>query len=226
MSGDRDLALKFADHAAGVRAGPADRRVTAASRSLVALGRMRPTAPWPFPRRPATSVSRRSTATTRAARRWRRAATPGVQREADAVTALGVEASRATENGNVQIASIAGKVLAGRAAMLQGEPARPRASTPRRPPAGESVPGAQELRPAALVVSGPAQHRGGLAQGRPLRRRRARSQGQPRRLAAGRAGVARAQPAEQKLGRSKASKDHLAEPAAPGAATCARSQST
>jgi tetratricopeptide (TPR) repeat protein len=47
-----------------------------------------------------------------------------VQREADAVAALGVEASAATENGNVQIASIAGKVLAGRAAMLQGEPAR------------------------------------------------------------------------------------------------------
>jgi len=48
----------------------------------------------------------------------------GVQREADAVAALGGVAMKANEAGSARIADIAGRVLAGRAAMLRGEPAK------------------------------------------------------------------------------------------------------
>jgi tetratricopeptide (TPR) repeat protein len=126
MSGDRDLALKFADHAGRAFAqAPQDRRVTAASRSLVALGRYAPDRALAVPETPSDKrIQKIYRHYARGEALASRGDAAGVQREADAVTALGVEASAATENGNVQIASIAGKVLAGRAAMLQGEPAR------------------------------------------------------------------------------------------------------
>ena len=126
MSGDRDLALKFADHAGRAFAqAPQDRRVTAASRSLVALGRYAPDRALAVPETPGDRrIQKIYRHYARGEALASRGDAAGVQREADAVTALGVEASAATENGNVQIASIAGKVLAGRAAMLQGEPAR------------------------------------------------------------------------------------------------------
>jgi tetratricopeptide (TPR) repeat protein len=126
MSGDRDLALKFADHAGrAFTQAPQDRRVTAASRSLVALGRYAPDRALAVPETPNDKrIQKIYRHYARGEALASRGDAAGVQREADAVTALGVEASAATENGNVQIANIAGKVLAGRAAMLQGEPAR------------------------------------------------------------------------------------------------------
>ena len=126
MSGDRDLALKFADHAGkAFTQAPQDRRVTAASRSLVALGRYAPDRALAVPETPGDKrIQKIYRHYARGEALASRGDAAGVQREADAVTALGGEASAATENGNVQIANIAGKVLAGRAAMLQGEPAR------------------------------------------------------------------------------------------------------
>lgn len=126
MSGDRDLALKFADHAGkAFTLAPQDRRVTAASRSLVALGRYAPGRALAVRETPGDKrIQKIYRHYARGEALASRGDAAGVQREADAVMALGVEASAATENGNVQIANIAGKVLAGRAAMLQGEPAR------------------------------------------------------------------------------------------------------
>jgi tetratricopeptide (TPR) repeat protein len=124
MSGDRKLALKFADHAGtAFTQGPADRRVTATSRSLVALGRYAPdralaVAEHPDDKR-IQKIYRHYARGEALASRGDAAA---VKREADAVAALGVEASSAAENGSVQIAGIAAKVLAGRAAMLRGQP--------------------------------------------------------------------------------------------------------
>jgi tetratricopeptide (TPR) repeat protein len=126
MSGDRKLALKFADHATtAFNQGPVDRRVTAASRSLVALGRYAPDRALAVPEQPddkrIQKIYRHYARGEALASRGDAAA---VKREADAVAALGVEASSAAENGSVQIAGIAAKVLAGRAAMLQGQPAQ------------------------------------------------------------------------------------------------------
>ncbi|MGH6909638.1 MAG: hypothetical protein ACREE0_10740, partial [Phenylobacterium sp.] len=105
--------------------GPADRRVTAASRSLVALGRYAPDRALAVPERPDDKrIQKIYRHYARGEALAFRGDAIGVKREADAVSALGVEASAATENGAVQIAGIAAKVLAGRAAMLQGQPAQ------------------------------------------------------------------------------------------------------
>jgi len=125
MSGDGALALKFADHAGKAFAqAPADRRVTAASRSLVALGRFAPDRALAVPEAAGdTRIQKIYRHYARGEALTARGDAAGVKREADAVAALGAEASSAAENGNVQIAGIAAKVLAGRAAMLQGQPA-------------------------------------------------------------------------------------------------------
>jgi predicted Zn-dependent protease len=125
MSGDRNLALKFADHAGKAFAtAPTDRRVTAASRSLVALGRFAPDRALAVPEAPGDArIQKIYRRYARGEALTARGDAAGVKREADAVAALGAEASSAAENGNVQIAGIAAKVLAGRAAMLQGQPA-------------------------------------------------------------------------------------------------------
>jgi len=124
MSGDRDLALKFADHAGKAFArSPVDRRVTAASRSLVALARYAPERALAVPEKVDDArIQKIYRHYARGEAFAARGDAAGVTREAGAVTALGAAASSAAENGNVQIAGIAGKVLAGRAAMLRGEP--------------------------------------------------------------------------------------------------------
>jgi hypothetical protein len=124
MSGDRDLALKFADHAAKAFVqGPADRRITATSRSLVALARYAPDRALATPDRPdARRIEKIYRHYARGEALAARGDGAGVKREADAVAALAVEASAAAENGSTQIAGIAAKVLAGRAALLRGEP--------------------------------------------------------------------------------------------------------
>ena len=126
MSGDRELALKYADHAGkAFTDGPADRRVTAASRSLVALGRFAPDRALAVREAP---DDRRIQKIYRHYARGEalafRGEAAGVQREADAIAALGAEAARLVETNGAQVADIAGKVLAGRAAMLRGQPAK------------------------------------------------------------------------------------------------------
>ena len=126
MSGDRELALKFADHAGkAFTKAPLDRRTTAASRSLVALGRYAPDRALAVP--DAAGDPRIQKIYRHYARGEAlafRGDAAGVAREADAIGALRAEASAAAENGSVQIAGIAAKVLAGRAALLRGEPVR------------------------------------------------------------------------------------------------------
>ena len=124
MAGDRDLALKFADHAGkAFVSGPADRRVTAASRSLVALGRFAPDRALAIPE---AADDKRIQKIYRHYARGEalafRSDAAGVQREADAITALGIDAAKSHETSAAQISDIAGKVLAGRAAMLRGQP--------------------------------------------------------------------------------------------------------
>jgi tetratricopeptide (TPR) repeat protein len=126
MSGDQDLALKCADHAGkAFNQAPVDRRVTAASRSLVALGRYAPDRALAVPENP---DDKRIQKIYRHYARGEAFAARGdagaVQREAAAITALGAEASSAAENGAVQIAGIAAQVLGGRAAMLEGRPGK------------------------------------------------------------------------------------------------------
>ena len=125
MSGDRELALKFADHGGKAFAqAPQDRRVTAASRSLVALGRYAPDRALAVPEAAGDlRIQKIYRHYARGEALAARGDAAGVSREADALTALRAEASAAAENGAVQIAGIAGKVLAGRAAMLRGQPA-------------------------------------------------------------------------------------------------------
>jgi tetratricopeptide (TPR) repeat protein len=126
MSGDQALALKFADHAGkAFTQAPVDRRVTAASRSLVALGRYAPERALAVPENPGDKrIQKIYRHYARGEALASRGDAAAVQREADAVARLGAEASAAAENGSVQIAGIAAKVLAGRAAMLQGRPAQ------------------------------------------------------------------------------------------------------
>jgi tetratricopeptide (TPR) repeat protein len=143
MAGDGRLALKYADHAAvafpasfdhGVVAMPAgsarpanpiERRTTASARSLVAYGRYAPD-------RALTLAD--AAGDPRIVRTYRhyargeafaaRGDAAGVQREADAVGALAAEAGKANEPGTVDIAAIAGDVLAGRAALLTHRPGK------------------------------------------------------------------------------------------------------
>ena len=126
MSGDRGLALKFADHARqGFSQASPDLRQTAASRSLVALGRYAPDRALAVPEGATdASILKIYRRYARGEALAARGDAAGVQREADAVAALGGVAMKANEAGSARIADIAGRVLAGRAAMLRGEPAK------------------------------------------------------------------------------------------------------
>ena len=124
MAGDRGLALKYADHAAvGFQTSDLERRTTAKARSLVALGRFAPDRALALSETP---TDLRILKIYRHYARGEAFATKGdtgaVTREAEAITALGAEAAKASETGNVQVAEIAGGVLSGRAAMLAGQP--------------------------------------------------------------------------------------------------------
>jgi hypothetical protein len=143
MAGDGKLSLKYADHAAvafpaafdhGAVALPpgiarientANRRTTASARSLVAYGRYAPD------RALALTDAAGDPRILRIYRHYARGEAfaarddaAGVQRESDAVAALGAEAQKANETGAADIASIAGDVLAGRAALMTHTPAR------------------------------------------------------------------------------------------------------
>jgi hypothetical protein len=139
MAGDRDLSLKYADHAAvafpasfdrgtvSVPAGasrnqtPRERRITASARALVALGRYDPARALAAPERPDDQpIQRIYRHYARGEAFAARGDAAGVAREAQALAALKAEAQAAKETGNIQIADIAGGVLAGRAAMLSG----------------------------------------------------------------------------------------------------------
>jgi tetratricopeptide (TPR) repeat protein len=143
MAGDGRLALKYADHAAvafpasfdkamivlppGVeqQAKAADRRATAEARGLVAYGRYAPA------RALALADAAGEPRVVRVYRHYARGEAfasrgdgAGVRREAGAVAALGAEAQKAGESGTLDVASIAGDVLAGRAALMTGQPAK------------------------------------------------------------------------------------------------------
>ncbi|WP_293676993.1 hypothetical protein [uncultured Phenylobacterium sp.] len=127
MAGDRGLALKYADHA-GVgfpMSASAELGTTAQARSLVALGRFAPDRALAL--KPAPADLRILKIYRHYARGEAYAAkgdAVGAVREGEAIAALGAEAAKASETGNVTLAEIAGGVLAGRAAMLAGQPDR------------------------------------------------------------------------------------------------------
>ncbi|HEV7386953.1 MAG TPA: hypothetical protein VGN89_18865, partial [Phenylobacterium sp.] len=143
MAGDGKLSLKYADHAAvafpaSFDKGPvalppgvarvenaANRRTTASARSLVAYGRYAPD------RALALADAAGDPRIVRIYRHYARGEAfaargdaAGVKREADAVAALGAEAQKASETGGADIASIAGDVLAGRAALMTDAPGK------------------------------------------------------------------------------------------------------
>ncbi|MDB5424565.1 MAG: hypothetical protein JWQ29_1981, partial [Phenylobacterium sp.] len=99
MSGDGDLALKFADHAGKAFAkGPADRRVTAASRSLVALARYAPDRALAVAEGPGDArIQKIYRHYARGEALAGRGDAAGVTREAAAVSVLGAEAAKANE---------------------------------------------------------------------------------------------------------------------------------
>jgi tetratricopeptide (TPR) repeat protein len=143
MAGDAKLSLKYADHAevafpasadkavimlpAGLTRSDnaADRRTIVDARSLVAYGRYAPAR---------ALALRDSSGDPRFVRIYRHYAmgealaskgdAPGVRREADLVLRLLVEAVKANETGNADVASIAADVLDGRAALLSRDPAK------------------------------------------------------------------------------------------------------
>ncbi|MEO8115969.1 MAG: hypothetical protein ABI655_16380 [Phenylobacterium sp.] len=121
MAGDRQMALKYADHAAIAFPAAAlpDRRNTATARSYVALGRYAPDRALALPddagAAPALQVYRHYA---RGEAFAARGDVAGVRREAEALSVLetGLAPTRDT-------AAIAGGVLAGRAALLDHRPA-------------------------------------------------------------------------------------------------------
>lgn len=143
MAGDARLSLKYADHAdvafpasadngkimlpAGLTRvmRPQETRTTVDARSLVAYGRYAPARALALPDNaadPRLVKLYRHYARGEAFATRRDAA--GVQREAEALTALGAEAEKAAETGNVDQAAIAADVLMGRAALLTNNPAK------------------------------------------------------------------------------------------------------
>ncbi|MBS0362280.1 MAG: hypothetical protein JSR98_12950, partial [Proteobacteria bacterium] len=143
MAGDAKLALKYADHAdkafpeSGDRyptmipAGltrvekPADRRATVNAKSLVAYGRYAPA------RMLAMADPTTDPRVVRIYRHYARGEAyaaqgdaAGTRREADKLRTLFDEAQKASEAGNQTLASIAGDVLNGRAALLAHDPAK------------------------------------------------------------------------------------------------------
>ncbi len=141
MAGDARLALKYADHAdrafpmgdktpvavpiGSLRppgAGP-DRRTTATARALVAYGRYDPARALAIADNPADPrIVRIYLHYARGEAFAAHGDAAGVRAEVGAVAALGAEALKANENGSASIAAIAGNVLAGRAALIGGQP--------------------------------------------------------------------------------------------------------
>ena len=141
MAGDAKLALKYADHAdiafpagadnarsmrpSGVMRPPrpTDAKATVDARRLVALGRYAPERALDLPDNGADP---------RLVRIYRhyaigealaaRGDAPGVRREADRLLVLLIDALKANETGNADVASIAADVLNGRAALLAHDP--------------------------------------------------------------------------------------------------------
>lgn len=137
MAGDARLAVKYADHAdiafpagdetpvalpAGLtrREPPASRRTTAVARRLVAYGRYAPHKALALTDQPGELP------VVRIYRHYARGEALAARRDAAAVNreADAIAAEDPKDLGNQQIADIAGKVLGGRAAMLQGHPDR------------------------------------------------------------------------------------------------------
>jgi tetratricopeptide (TPR) repeat protein len=141
MAGDAPLALKYADHAevafpasfdkgaiatpAGISNNqtPADRRITAQARGLVALGRDAPARALTLADSPGDKlILRVYRHYARGEAYAARNDAAGVRREAEAVGGLQAEAQKAGESGTTDIAAIAADVLTGRAALLAQEP--------------------------------------------------------------------------------------------------------
>jgi tetratricopeptide (TPR) repeat protein len=140
MSGDGKLALKYADHAdiafpAGDKTPVAlpsgltrsenapDRRTTATSKALVAYGRYEPAKALALKEQPGdpriVKVYRHYARGEAFASRGDAA---GVRAEAEAISTLVAEATKASELGSMSIGGIATDVLAGRAALLDHQP--------------------------------------------------------------------------------------------------------
>ena len=125
MAGDGGLALKYAEHAAVgfPKAANVERGTTAQARSLVALGRFAPDRALALTETPTDlRILKIYRHYARGEAYAIKGDAAGVSREAAAITALGAEAAKASETGNIQVAEIAGGVRAGRAAMLGGQP--------------------------------------------------------------------------------------------------------
>jgi hypothetical protein len=143
MSGDARLALRYADHAGvafppafdhgavALPAGlsriesPANRRATADARSLVAYGRYAPARALALPETPGDPrLVRLYRHYARGEAFAARGDAAGTRREAEAVAAIGAEAQKAGEQRSVDLASVAGDVLGGRAALMTRDPTK------------------------------------------------------------------------------------------------------
>jgi len=143
MAGDGRLAVKYADHAGvafpagrddfrvaiptGVTRseGPAERRTTADARALVAYGRYAPDRALALTDAPGDKlIVKTYRHYARGEAYAARGDAAGVQREADALKALWAQADKDKEFGTVNIALIGSQVLAGRAALMSGDPAK------------------------------------------------------------------------------------------------------
>ncbi len=125
MAGDRNLALKYADHASvGFKGGTLPtRRDTAKGRSLVAFARFAPDrvlAVADAPTDPLIVKIYRHYA--RGEVFAGRGDVAAATTEATAVIALGAEATKASDFTSAQVAEVAAGVLQGRAALLAGNP--------------------------------------------------------------------------------------------------------
>jgi tetratricopeptide (TPR) repeat protein len=140
MSGDGKLALKYADHADAAfpvgdktpvalpsgltRSETApDRRTTATSKALVAYGRYEPAKALALKEQPGdpriVKIYRHYARGEAFASRGDAA---GVRAEAEAISTLVAEATKASELGSMSLGGIATDVLAGRAALLDHQP--------------------------------------------------------------------------------------------------------
>ena len=144
MAGDARLALKYADHAerafpaggetviaappGSVRPpgnGAVQRRTTATARAMVAYGRYDAARALALPDNPADPrIVRIYRHYARGEAFAVRGDAAAVQREADAIAALGAEAKAAADVGVLPIADIAANVLTGRAALIANQPAK------------------------------------------------------------------------------------------------------
>ncbi len=143
MAGDGRLALKYADHAdvafpasfdtgtVALPAGltrtdaPADRRLTARARGLVALARYAPDRALALKDAPSDRLILRTyRAYAKGEAYAAKGDAAGVRREADALRDLQAQATKASETGTVSIAQIAADVLDGRAALIAGDNAK------------------------------------------------------------------------------------------------------